>query len=194
MAYCTRAEVVERLRLSAPAAGSQLESSIDDAIVAATAQIDNATGRTFTQVDDVAKVFGPRSYEMMRVPDLISVTTLKFDDDDDGTFELTIPATDYELDQVVQRDSFPFDTLLLLNRYFPTGRRKRTVQITGSWGFAAIPAPINQACSLLASQLAQRPGAALFGVQSMGEMGGTHIGAVRPDPKLIGPYTRPAVA
>jgi hypothetical protein len=167
-----------------------VQSRIDDAIVAAQAAIDSDTGRTFEPVT-ATKVFGGEGYHL-RIPDLISITTLKFDDDDDGTFELTIDAAAYELD--VHRDGFPFDTVRMINRCFPTGIRRRNVEIVGSWGWPSVPAPINQACSLMAAQLAQRTVAALFGVQSMGEMGGTRIRSIRPDDALVGPYRRPAVA
>ena len=58
-----------------------------------------------------------------------------------------------------------------------------------------MPSPINQACSLLAAQLAQRALSALYGTQSFGDLGTS--GIRNSDPhyvRLIGPYRKPAFA
>ncbi|WP_395153727.1 hypothetical protein [Ilumatobacter sp.] len=193
MAYCTATEVIERM--GEATVGAALLGRVTDSIEAATVAIDNDTGRTFSPVT-ATKIFGAGGYSL-EVPDLISVTTLKVDDDDDGTFETTITASEYELDAYHQiADGWPYDTLRLLDREFPHGgRRRRRIEIVGSWGFAAVPSPINQACSLLAAQLAQRATSALFGVQSFGDLGAQGIRTTDPQyMKLIGTYSKPGFA
>lgn len=75
------------------------------------------------------------------IDDLLSATTIKLDEDGDRTFELTLAAaTDYYLKRhgADDEDGLP-KTMLILDGvngqrgYF--ARRKRLVQIVGSWGY-----------------------------------------------------------
>ena len=195
MAYCTVDEVLERMGHSGATTESFL-SRISDAIDAATLQIDSDTGRVFAS-STATRTFGVEDcmYEI-RLPDFVSVTTLKIDDNDDGVFETTIAATGYELDSLYERTEWPYDTIRLLDRQFPrVGRRRKRVEVAGVWGWAAVPAPINQACSLLAARVAQRASQALMGTQSFGELGAASIRNTDPDyVMLIRPYRLPQVA
>ena len=193
MTYCTNTEVLDRMGYD-DATDSNLIQRIDDAIAAATIAINNDTGRYFEPVT-ATKEFGQTGCQL-RVPDLISVTTLKLDDNDDATFETTIADTGYELDTVHTDSGWPFEIVRLLDRNFPTGgRRRRRIEIAGSWGWAAVPTPINQACSLLAARLSQRANTALFGIQSFGELGTQGIKTTDPDYEMmIAPYRQPGIA
>lgn len=195
MGYCTTDEVLQRIGHSG-ATSSDLLQKIEDAIESATIQIDSDTGRVFT-ASTATRTFGVggHTYEL-RLPDFTAITTLKFDDDDDGIYETTVSSDDYELDTLYERVGWPFDMVRLLERSFPCGgRRRRRIEVAGTWGWAAVPSPINQACSLLAARTAQRASRALFGVESFGEVGASFIRTNDPDyMKLIGPYTRPQVA
>lgn len=195
MGYCTTAEVLERMAHSG-ATSADLQSRVSDAIDAATIQIDSDTGRVFT-ASTATRTFRSQGYGYeLRLPDFTAVTTLKLDDDDDGVYETTIAASGYELDTMYERTGWPFDTVRLLDRCYPSGgRRQRRIEVAATWGWAAVPAPINQACSLLAARIAQRTSAALFGTQSFGELGAASIRSNDPDyVKLIGPYRIPMVA
>lgn len=197
MAYATLQEVLDRMG-HAGATDTTLTSRIEAALDAATTAIDNDTGRTFGSTT-ATKTFGVDGYTCeLWVPDLVSVTTLKLDDDDDGTYEVTVAASGYELDTYHQATSetWPFEIVRLLERYYPYGgRRRRRVEIAGTWGWSSTPKPINQACSLLASRISQRTSSALFGVQSFGDLGAAAIRSSDPDYRmLIGPYMRPQVA
>ena len=194
MAYCTVDEVLARMGHSG-ATSSDLVSAITDAIDAATSNIDSDTGRVFT-ASTATRTFGVVGYsDVLRLPDFTAVTTLKLDDDDDGVFEVTIDAGNFELDNLSDRTGWPYDRIRLLERCYPYGgKRRRRVEIAGTWGWAAVPAPINQACSLMAARIAERTKAALFGVQSFGDLGASIIRTNDPDyARLIGPYTVPQV-
>jgi hypothetical protein len=195
MTYCTVAEVFERLAFEEPATGDLLKR-VTDAVTSATTTIDNDCHRTFTAVDSEARTFGggrPNGFEIT-IPDLRTIESLKLDDDGDGVFETTV--TDFELDKPTSDAAWPYETLRLLGRQFPTsGRRRIRVEITGTWGWASIPAPINQACSLLAAQIAQRTSAALFGIQSFGELSSQGIEAHDPTYEmLVHDYRRIGIA
>jgi hypothetical protein len=174
---------------------ANLSTRIVDAIPAAQQLIDGDTGRTF-EASTRTITFGADDWHELRVPDLVSVTTLKVDDNDDGVFETTIAASGYELDTLhTSQPGWPYEVVRLLDRSWPMhGRRRRRIEIVGSWGWSAVPSPINQACALLAARIAQRPSRALFGIEAAGEMGG-YIRSQDPDYlHLIGQFRKPMVA
>lgn len=99
---------------------------------------------------------GPYS---LKTPDLVSVTTLKTDDDADGTFETTWSTTDYELQPVnaaVEVEPQPYTSLAAVGsrlfpvRYYPTGRPPRA-QIVGVFGWPSLPSGVSTAAGLLAA-------------------------------------------
>jgi hypothetical protein len=194
MAYATVDELLDRMGHSG-ATNVALIARLSSALDAATTAIDMDTGRTFTAAT-ATKEFGATHYRELRVPDLVSVTTLKVDDDDDGVFETTIAATDYELDTYSSVTGWPYEVVRLVDRDWPSGgRRRRRIEIVGSWGWSATPAPINQACTLLAGRIAQRSSTAIFGTQSFGDLGAAPIRTNDPDyMHLVRPYTKPQVA
>jgi hypothetical protein len=194
MAYCTVDEVLQRMGHSG-ATSPDLIAKITDAIESATLGIDSDTGRVFTP-STATRTFGAEYEYELYLPDFVSLSAVKVDDDDDGTFETTIAASGYELDTMYERTGWPYDTIRLFDRRWPLGgRRRRRIEIAGTWGWSAVPAPINQACSLMAARIAQRTSAALFGVQSFGDAGAAAIRTNDPDyMHLVRPYTKPQVA
>ena len=190
MAYATPTEVLERMGQS-DVTGGVLFNAVSAALDAATVAIDLDTDRTFT-ASTGARTFATSGTSTMDLPDFTAVTSVKLDDDDDGVFEVTVPASDYELDRsATERPDWPFDTIRLLDRCFPYGGRRRLrVEVTATWGWAAVPPGINQACSLLVVRLAQRAQAPL-GVVSFGDIGSANIRNSDPDyVALIHPYDR----
>jgi len=194
MAYATVNELLDRMG-HPTATNAAMLARLESALDAATTAIDRDTGRTFSPII-ATKLFAADDPTVLPVPDLVSVTTLTVDDDDDGVFETTIAASGYELDTFSTVDGWPYEMISLLDRSWPSaGRRRRRIQIAGSWGWSAVPAPINQACTLLASRVAKRSSAAVFGVESFGDAGAAMIRTNDPDYRhLIGPYQRPLVA
>ena len=91
------------------------------------------------------------------VADLISVTTLKTDDNADGTFETTWSASDYELQPVnaaVQVESRPYTAIAAVgSRLFPirysySGRTPRA-QVVGVFGWPSVPPAVSEAAAIL---------------------------------------------
>ena len=197
MAYATVDEVLTRMGHDG-STDPVLRANITAALDAASATIDGDTGRSFSQEVGGVKVFGAPSPSTasLRVPDLVSVSALKVDDTDDGSFETTIASSGFELDTLHTSSGWPFDQVRLLDRGWPSGgRRRRRIEITGTWGWAAVPAAVRDACILLTVRVAQRAHLAAFGVQEIGELGGAFIRAKDPDyHHLLGRYTRVAVA
>jgi hypothetical protein len=83
-----------------------------------------------------------------------------------------------------------------LGRWFPvaacTGRLAR-VQVTGTWGWPAVPVDVKQACLLLAARLFIRKESPQ-GVAGFGEFGAIRVRSADPDVvALLEPYRRNAV-
>ena len=92
------------------------------------------------------------------VPDLVSVTSLKTDDDCDGVYETTWSTSDYELQPVnaaALLEPKPYTSIAAVaGRLFPvrgtrTGRPPRA-QIVGVWGWPSLPPAVSEGAALLA--------------------------------------------
>ncbi len=183
------------------ALGIPVDERDDDFYLEATIEsvsrmIDNHTGRRFYAETDT-RYYAPISIDEIYTDDLLTVTTLKTDDDADGTFETTWTTSDYHL--------LPFNaatggrpyTRIETSGYgsysFPVGTKK-AVQIAGSFGYcttANLPKPVAEACKLQSIRLFKRKDAP-FGVIAGGEMQQSmSIPDLDPDVKmLLSPYVR----
>lgn len=112
---------------------------------------------------EVARTFTPCGSYRLDIDDLVpgSVTTFKTDEAGDGTFETTWDAADYQLQPVNLPDGRPYSRVEAVGgRVFPIrwsrAARANRVEITGVWGWPAIPEAIHQACLLQASRVLKR--------------------------------------
>lgn len=87
---------------------------------------------------------------------------VKTDDDDDGVFETTWSASEYELHPADGRwggvDGWPYFQIRAVGtRSFPIyGNRRLRAQITAKWGWAACPPDVSTATLLRTAQIFQR--------------------------------------
>ena len=181
------------------ALGIPMDEQSDDFYIEATIEsvsrmIDNHTGRRFYSEADT-RYYAPISIDEIFTDDIISVTSLKTDDDNDGTFETTWSASDYHKYPLnAGEDGRPYtriETSGYGNYSFPLGV-KRAVQIVGSFGYsAAAPKPVAEACKLQTIRLFKRKDAP-FGVIAGGEFNqGMTIPDLDQDVKmLLSPYVR----
>jgi hypothetical protein len=196
VAYATVAELTEYLGLTANLYGGTVVTTertarLAQAIDAATAHIEQDTGRVFTSTTATKRLTCDGG-DVLLIPDLVSVTTLKVDDNADGVYEITLTTSDYELNTYHETQAgWPFEYIVRLDDSWPIrtyAGRRRLVEIVGVWGWSAVPTPIKQACLLLSARLVQRSNAAL-GVQAMGDLGGFGIRSSDPDyDRLVSPY------
>ncbi len=138
--------------------------------------IDDWCGRQFYAATQT-RYFTARRPDRLLVDDLLSITTLKTDDDADGTFETTWDATDYMLGPYnAQLESVPQPyTQVEVTPYgdysFPCTRRG--VEIAGSWGFSSTtPNVVKNAC-LFQAALEHRSADAPLGVSGNDDIGQT---------------------
>ena len=174
---------------------------LDDGVTAVSRAIDNACQRSFFQHVAEARTFPTQSAAMLTLGafnDLVSVTTLKFDRDGDGTFEETVSSSNFGLLPPAGGgfpEAGPYTAVQLYNStWFPvpggtagTGRTFLT-QITGTWGWPAVPAQVKQACRLQVARVMKRQESPL-GVAGFGEFGVVRVSRLDPDiDAMLQPY------
>jgi hypothetical protein len=192
--YCT---------LDQLAAVRQITDTYDDqvmewAIEEASRRIDAECGRTrygFVASAAGTAVYAADNPTLLVVDDTVTVTTLKTDDDGDGTFETTWATTDYQLEPLGAATGIapqPYTVIRAVgDRLFPRHADRRAgVQVVGTHGWSATPDAIRGACVMLAHRLASRHHSPL-GVTAFGDLG---VGLVRnTDPDvaaLVAAYRR----
>lgn len=162
--------------LSAVKDALNIQSTVDDAslegfITGACRAIDVWCGQSFYDTGAASARTFRISDECCVTVDPFSTTTglvIKTDDDDDGAYETTWTATDYELEpfggDMANLLGAPYDTIHSVGRYFTTDNRRRLVlQVTARWGWAVVPAQVTSAAELISIDLWKRRDAP-FGV------------------------------
>lgn len=198
--YCSVTDLKERV---------SIDDNLDDiviasAIAASSRWIDEHCQRSFNQVTQ-PRVLDSACGTLLRpgeFGDLVSVSSLKTDDNLDGVFETTWLAADYQLLPLTastRPDPHPYTSIRSVGaRSFPraTGTgRLGLVEVTGVWGWPAVPDAVHEACLIQASRVFKRRNSpeGVTGWQS--DFGPIRI-SVRADPDvemLLGPYRRTAV-
>lgn len=181
--YCTRVELKDWIGIEV----DQFDLKLDNVITSVSRWQDQYCQRHFWQTAaNTPRVFeSPGCRRLLRLGpfnDLATLVSLKTDENDDGTFETTWDPTDYEtlpLNAAAAPEARPITKIRAtgLGRWFPTplcaGRLAR-VQVTGTWGWPAVPEDVKQACLIQAHRIFNRPnspagmiGFADFGVVRM---------------------------
>jgi len=177
---------------------SLLDDFLELAIESASRQIDAACERTFYQVDGEARVFTPRDSFVCEIDDLRSLTSLKTSSDADGSFDVTWEAKDLQLEPLNGQASgvdTPFTRIRAVDEYlFTLDRLEATVQVTGDWGWPAIPTQIQQACLILSARLFERRNSPL-GIAGFSDVGAVFVSKFDSDiDKLLMPFKKVRMA
>lgn len=150
------------------------------------------------------RTFEPGDLYCLRLPefnDLVSVTTLKTDASGDGTYETTWTTGDYQLQPVnpgAAPETKPYTRIRAVgSQLFPwivSGilARRDLIQITGVFGWPAVPSAVKQACGLMAAELFRRKDAPL-GTAGEGEFLIPTTSQTQQAKALLAPYRRNAV-
>lgn len=166
--YCTAAEVRAELGIKSNDQDAIIESMCSEV----TGWIDGYCHRTFSILAETRYFDGDRE---LIVKDLIDITTLKIDQDGDGTFETTLASTDYILYPLNVSPKHKI-TVSHNGSYsaFAFGIR-RGVEIVGNWGYSSVPDPVRRAAKIQVCRLHSRKqaGFALFSYTT--ELGQTQI-------------------
>ena len=194
--YVTLADAVQYVGRNEARADAELE----DVISSVSRMIDSYCGREFFATSAQARVFKVQRYDLLDLGpfnDVTAVTTLKTDENGDGTYERTISAADFELGPSnAPVRGRPYRYVKLLNSVTfpipaPSGR-KNLIQITGNWGFTSTPPEVKQACRIMVAEVAKLADAPL-GVAGYGEFGVFRVsGSIPPRARqLLDPFRHP---
>jgi hypothetical protein len=190
--YCTPEELKGRAGIT---------DTLDDAEILASCEatsrwIDNYCSRVFWRVT-ATRTFAADTADCCFIDDLVSVTTVKTDEDSDGTYEITWASGDYQLwpaNPASVGETRPYTQVRAVDNYaFPTGpvvqARADRVQIAGVWGWPSVPDAVKHAAALMASDMLKLGGMA-FGVAGYGDYGPVRARANPIVVSLLDPYRR----
>jgi len=196
--YVDLALVKKALRITDDIDDEILELSIE----AASREIDGYCERVFYQTTE-SRVFVPQDSFTTQIDDLVSLTSLKTSTTGE-TFDTTWAATDYQLEPnngIAGGLETPSTRIRAIGDYvFPTwvaqnvNHYEATVQVTGTWGWSAIPTAVEQAALLLTLRQYRRYDSPL-GIAGFDEMGAVRVGRIDPDvQKLLSPFRKVRMA
>lgn len=189
--YATLAQVKAALRITDNVDDTLLEMAIESGSRA----IDGYANRNFYPNGTAVRYFTPSDSYVTEIDDLISLTSLETKSDDDNTYDTTWAADDWQLEPLNGRaDGLPsaYTHVRAVGDYlFAQWGGEATVKITGSWGWAATPTAVTQACVIQSSRIYKRLDSPL-GVAGFSDVGIMRVSS-RLDPdvaQLVDPYRR----
>ena len=195
--YVTRDEVKAALSMDGQ---TFADDDIDRAINAASRGIDEATGRFFFSSSDTRYYTPERNAEAIQIDDLTTLTSLEVDIGGSGTYTTWTVDSDFWLEPVNDiNQSKPYTQVRLRTQkqyVWPCWRR--SVKITGTFGWAEVPAQVRQFALFLSQKLLYRARHAPLGIVMVASDTGAVAHLARTDPDfqtLLGPLvkTRPFV-
>jgi hypothetical protein len=176
------------------------DAKLTTALEVASREIEKACHRQFnTATSATARKYYPDKTWMTEIDDFSAITSIKADYNNDGTYETTWASTDYQLEPlngVVDGESgWPYYRIRAVGSYrFPcvSETDRAPLEVTATWGWSAVPAPIKEGCLILAEELYKLKDSP-FGVGGYGQLG---IIRARENPMVwarIGRYVRDLV-
>ncbi len=169
--YCTLAEIKARLAITDTTDDAILEQVVE----AVSRWIDEFCRRRFwvNSVDET-RYYTPEYTDLLYTGDIVSITTLKTDEDGDRIYEKTWATTDYDLEPLnAALDGEPYTEI----RTAPDGNYSfplvaKGVQIVGQFGWPAVPKQVKEACLLQSERIFRRKDApfGVAGVAATGEL------------------------
>tara|TARA_R110001632_G_scaffold11634_2_gene41640 strand:- start:2358 stop:2951 length:594 start_codon:yes stop_codon:yes gene_type:complete len=187
--YCTLADVKAALRITDTVDDTLLELAAE----AASRQIDGHTERVF-YTETATRIFTPSDSYVCIIDDVSALTSIKVSDNADGVFGDAWTATDYQLEPLNGQSGglvTPATQIRAVGDFtFPVAGQDATVQVTGTFGWAAVPTAVRQAAILLSSRQYKRYDSPL-GVAGFGDLGVVRVSNIDPDiAKLLEPFMR----
>lgn len=180
--------------------GSTDDAALTNALAVASRGIEQVCGRQFNQATSAtARLFYPRSQCLAIVDDFYTTSGLIIatDSGNDGTYETTWAASDYQLEPlngVVNGESgWPYWMIravagrLLWSGIATTTALRAPLQVTAQWGWAAVPVGVKEACLIVAEETFKLKDAP-FGVTGTPEWGAIRV---RDNPRamsMLSPY------
>ena len=197
--YCSAEELKSRMAI--PDTADDFEIQL--AVQAAARGIEKYTGRYFWRGTDT-RTYVPDGTWLTHVDDLVSVTTLKTDSSGTGVFDVTwTQGTDFELalgersyNVNASGEPWPYREIRVIgggSKFFPFVWplfRQDRIQITGVFGWPAVPALVKQAAIQLAAEYFKLKDAP-WGVAGFAEFGVIRVQAGSQLAGELDPYVDP---
>ena len=182
MADYTTLDIVKR-RLSIT--DTTRDTDLHAVITAASRSIDRACNRSFALSTEASRVFQcepERTHPLLidDTPTLATDITVEAADTPAATSWETIPAKDYWLEPLNPEPGWPRNRLFSLNRW-----PARFIRITASWGWATVPAPIQQVTAIYAARLHRRLDSPLGVTAGNDEFGTLYVAKLDPDMQFM---------
>src|SRR5262245_8261670 len=171
------------------------DPTINDALTAASRGIDHYCDTHFWKTAAGTNRFFDTCYpKWLRINDAAAVTAVATDANSDGVYETVWAAADFQLlplNPAAGPETEPYTEILAVGtRSFPAAtKRLGMVQVTGTWGWAAVPEAVTEATKLVANRLIKRRGTP-EGIAGSIELGTIRLSS-REDPDavlLLTPY------
>lgn len=157
---------VEQLKAALRIANNSFDDSLQLAIDSASRQIDEHCNEQFWLTDaPVARLFRPEHGRVVWTGSFATTAgvQVELDLDDDGAFETTLSAADWQAEPISPDSGWPYNRIealgsvcfphyrrgSYLGERYATSRRAR-VRVTARWGWPSVPAQVVQACQILA--------------------------------------------
>ncbi len=171
--YITHAQALDYLNIP----DDNDDPMVAAALTAASREIDTFCGRQFYSygTSATAREFTPLSMNFCYIDDCQSITIVATDDGDSGSYSTTWAASDYMAAPVNQlgpsmQAGWPYTRLVAVEGLvFPCAARP-SVQVTAVWGWADVPAEVEQACRILTAKIFGLKDAR-FGVATFSDLG-----------------------
>jgi hypothetical protein len=195
--YCSLNELKSAFRI-------EISDTIDDSLLelcieSASREIDGACERVFYSTAGATRVYVPRDSFLVETDDIVSVTTLKTSSGG-VNFDITWTTGDYQLEPLnglAGGIATPYTQIRAIGDYlFPVwepsnvNAQEATVQITGTFGFSAVPTAIKQATIIQAQRLFKRYDSPM-GIMGFSDLGAVRVGRIDPDVmELISPWRK----
>ena len=194
---------LEQFKTTADLTGSSFaDPDIRSALDAASRSVDNYCSRRFYLDTDATSVryFTPSDRFRVAVDDITTVTAVAVDLNGGTAYTTALTSgADYDVEPYnAALDSRPYSMIRLRNTgtlgWFPDYRR--SVKITGRYGWPTVPSAVTEATTLQAARLLKRAREAPFGIMGVG-LDGNAVRIARLDPDVAGlldPYARRVLA
>lgn len=192
--YATLAELKARIPIAT--ADTADDTALENVITAVSRWIDQFCNQRFYSETPIVRYYTAMYADLLAVDTIQSVSALATDDNGARAWSTAWAATDYDLEPINNPLLSPVAPYLWIattpvgTKSFPVGI-PRGVKVTGTWGWAAVPAAIKEACLLQSQRVWGRKNAP-FGVAGSSATGQTFLLPVLdPDVKLLlSPYRR----
>ena len=190
--YASLAETKAALRISDAIDDTLLEMAIESA----SRLIDGYASRNFYSSGTATRYYVADNEFVVQLDDLANGTvTVRSSEQGNGLFDVTWDTDDYQLEPlnaVLDGQAWPYTSIRAIGDYlWPIEGGEALVQITGTWGWPALPIAIKQACIIQASRIYKRLDSPL-GVAGFGDLGAIRVSRnLDPDvEQLVMPYKR----